>query len=321
MIATAGRDLGCKLIGDRRRPDRHDRDRLPVIRCEISMQLRLCNLRSVHGAPLDPRRRLMVDLGLLQSVRRAAEDPMIVSRRKQTYRSSQQQLFRFREVSACRARAVDGELGIVDDLYIDPRLWKVRYIGVILEHHTEAICALIPPFALEPVQSIGEGLEVQLLHQEVVQAPGVLPGLPVPRELESRLFTHYGWPGYWDAGDTLERGGHAQTPSAVRPVRDLIGLRVDATDAELGTVEDLLFDDLRWELRYLQIEPRSPMGNGQWLISTRWLVNPDWRGRLYCADIAMDTVNASPRYGRDASISRDEEIRLHRHFGRPLDPA
>jgi hypothetical protein len=278
-------------------------------------------LRSGHELIPDPRSWAAAIVVESHQPSAQLNDRMISSRRKQTRHSSQQQLFRFREITAGRARAVDGELGIVDDLYIDPRLWKVRYIGVILERHSDAVCALIPPFALESVPSIGGRFDVQLLREEVVHAPSVLPGSPVPRELEKRLYTHYGWPGYWETGDPMAHGHHAQTPYSVRPARDLIGLHVDATDAELGTVEDLLFDDLRWELRYLQIDPPAVMANGRWLISTRWLVTADWRGRLRCADIAMDTVHASPRYRADSSISRDDEITLHRHYGQPLDSA
>jgi hypothetical protein len=223
-------------------------------------------------------------------------------------------------MTACSVRAVDGELGIVDDLYIDPRLWKVRYLGVIAEHGATAVTTLIPPFALESIGDLPGALEVQLLRQEVLGAPGILPSTPVTRDHEKRLYAHYGWPGYWETGDPSDRPGPVQTPFAVRPARDLIGLRVDGNDAELGSVEDLLLDDLHWDLRYLQIDPREGASDDRCLLSTRWLAARDWKGRLQCPAVRSEDLRNGPRFGPTARIARDDEVVLHRYFARPLDP-
>jgi hypothetical protein len=239
---------------------------------------------------------------------------------EETQRARAHRLFRFSELTACTVAAVDDDLGIVDDLYVDPASWKLRYLGVIAEYHATATTVLIPPFALEPIGVLPGELEVQLLRQEVLQAPGILPGTPVTRDQEKRLYAHYGWPGYWETGDVPVRPGLAQTPYPVRPARDLIGLRVDGSEGELGSVEDLLVDDLLWDLRYLQVDPRDSGLEGCCLVSTRWLATKDWRGRLRCQELSASALRDGPRFGSAARISPKDEVDLHRYFSRPLDP-
>ena len=50
---------------------------------------------------------------------------------------------------------------------------------------------------------------------------------------------------------------------------DITGLRLHATDGDLGHVHDVYFDDDRWRVRYLQVDTRH------WLLGRHVLLTPD----------------------------------------------
>ncbi len=54
----------------------------------------------------------------------------------------------------------------------------------------------------------------------------------------------------------------------LRNAKDLHGFKIRATDGELGTVDQLYFDDETWAIRYLMVE------TGGWLGGRRVLISP-----------------------------------------------
>ena len=58
---------------------------------------------------------------------------------------------------------------------------------------------------------------------------------------------------------------------------DLKGFVIRATDGELGTVEELYFDDETWAIRYLTVETGGWLGDRQVLISPISIVHADWQ--------------------------------------------
>jgi len=97
----------------------------------------------------------------------------------------------------------------------------------------------------------------------------------------------------------------------------LKGLVVRATDGEIGTVNELYFDDETWAIRYLTVETGGWLGGRQVLISPFSVVDTDWRaGRLDVA-LTKKQVEDSPDIDTDRPVSRQHEAAYLGYFGYP----
>jgi hypothetical protein len=97
----------------------------------------------------------------------------------------------------------------------------------------------------------------------------------------------------------------------------LKGLVVRATDGEIGTVDQLYFDDETWAVRYLTVETGGWLGGRQVLISPFSVVDTDWRvGRLDVA-LTKKQVENSPDIDTDRPVSRQHEAAYLGYFGYP----
>jgi sporulation protein YlmC with PRC-barrel domain len=98
-------------------------------------------------------------------------------------------------------------------------------------------------------------------------------------------------------------------------ISELQGFGIEATDGSIGRVDDLLFDDQRWVIRYLVID------TGKWLPGRRVLISPisvdaidKPRGRV-SLHLDKDRIRNSPDIHTDAPVSRQKETEFYTYYG------
>ena len=100
----------------------------------------------------------------------------------------------------------------------------------------------------------------------------------------------------------------------LRSLKNLARYTIQSTDAEVGGVKDLLFDDASWKVRYVVA------GTGSWLSGRRVLLSmavfgePHARDRLFPAEVSNSEIASSPSLDTDPPVSRQQEIDLHEHY-------
>lgn len=98
-------------------------------------------------------------------------------------------------------------------------------------------------------------------------------------------------------------------------VRGLDHIAVVARDGDVGTIDDVFFDDEKWAVRYLVVD------TGDWFVRRDVLVSPiaarriDWPLRTLHADLTRQQVCDSPGIDTTQPVSRQHEAELHRHYG------
>ena len=103
----------------------------------------------------------------------------------------------------------------------------------------------------------------------------------------------------------------------LRSTKDIIGSYIETTDGDLGHLEDFIFDDQNWMIRYLLIETTNWWPGKKVLISPEWvkdMVETD--SRVY-VDLTQEHIRTSPEYDETTVLDRDYESRLYHHYGRP----
>jgi uncharacterized protein YrrD len=154
--------------------------------------------------------------------------------------------------------AVDGELGSVHDFYFDDRTWKIRYLVVSVGNQPLPRHMFISPFALATFE--GKRLTLQLTQEEARKCLGESTGRMSVEQMRNRteqlLYEGYGWgetrsavvfpEGCLNSFECKESGRHFHS------CRITSGYTVSTMDGN-GKMEDLLFDDRDWSVRFLLI--------------------------------------------------------------------
>jgi sporulation protein YlmC with PRC-barrel domain len=100
----------------------------------------------------------------------------------------------------------------------------------------------------------------------------------------------------------------------LRRIRELSGLTILASDGEIGSVQEVYFDDRNWAVRYLVVKA------GGWLLSREVLLAPaavvginDASGTLKVA-LTKDQIQQAPSIEAAKPLSREYEEAYFRHF-------
>ena len=95
----------------------------------------------------------------------------------------------------------------------------------------------------------------------------------------------------------------------------LRGYAIQARDGEIGQVDDLLFDDRSWTVRYLVADAGGWLSSRRVLLSTAVLERPDPVTLKLPVALTREKVRESPSIDADAPVTRRQEELLSRHYG------
>ena len=171
-------------------------------------------------------------------------------------------------------------------------------------------------------------LPVALTRAQVERSPDIDTRKPVSRQHEAEYFGYYGYPYYWGGAglwgmgaypgsltteDRIEEElkGHADSATAtpddchLRSSNAVIGHHIEATDGDIGHVEDLLVDDHTWAIRYLIVDTSNWWGGHRVLVAPRWITDVSWSEAKVSVDLTRQAVRDAPRTTRrHKSIAR-----------------
>jgi uncharacterized protein YrrD len=254
-------------------------------------------------------------------------------------------LRRFEDLRGFTLRALDGDIGRVTDLYFHDDDWQVRYFVVDTGSWLFGRRVLISPYVLHQPDWETSAIPVDLTQEQVENSPDIDLDQPVSRQHQTTLHAYYSWPIYW-AGDAMV--GAAPIPPAGLPVttgqgtagdampvgedltiaqaaddphlysaREVIGYHIQATDDEIGRVDDLFVGEEDWVIRYIMVD------TGSWLPGRKVLIVPDkvqqinWEESRVYVNYTRQQVKDSPEFDPKGSISRSHETSLYDYYGYP----
>ncbi len=236
-------------------------------------------------------------------------------------------------------RARDGKIGHVRDFLFDDRSWVVRYLVIDTGSWLNSRKVLVSPTAVSRAEWEQKLLPVNLTRDQVRTSPGIETEGPVTREQEAALSTYYNWPAYWgavgfpDVGFALPTIPIVPPPGALedatgtstalltehhlRSVRAVTGHAIEATDGEIGHVDDFLIDDFNWSIRYLIVDTGNWLPGKKVILAPQWIHQVGWDEAKVFVDLTRAAVQASPPFDPAHPITGDYAGRLHDHYRRP----
>ena len=101
----------------------------------------------------------------------------------------------------------------------------------------------------------------------------------------------------------------------LRPLKELEGFAIGATDGSLGQITDFLFDDEAWVVRYLVVYTGSWLSNRTVLISPIAIGTPSWDDRILRVPMTTEQVRNSPDVDTSKPVSRQYESGYFGYYG------
>jgi hypothetical protein len=107
-----------------------------------------------------------------------------------------------RSVSGYHIRAMDGEIGHLDDFIMVDEAWEngpweIRYLVIDTGRWLPGRHVVIPPLWAESIDWDTRTVEVGLTRELIERSPEYDPEEPVNRRYEEVLYDYYGRPKYW----------------------------------------------------------------------------------------------------------------------------
>ena len=102
----------------------------------------------------------------------------------------------------------------------------------------------------------------------------------------------------------------------LRSTHDVDGHHIQASDGEIGHVEDFIIDDETWAIRYLIVNTRNWWPGKKVLVSPQWIERVSWSESKVFVNLTRESIKRSAEYSDESLITRDYETGLYRHYNR-----
>lgn len=240
-------------------------------------------------------------------------------------------LYTIHDLKRLHLRAVDGDIGHVQEFYFDDETWAVRYLVADTGGWLTGRRVLISPHDLMPIYEVELALPVEITKAQITDSPLSDSDMPVSLMLEADYRTFYGWPGDWGTGfepgmrpnvrigtmmpltaiDDSAAVPHAHGDPHLRSTNDVTGYKLSATDGEIGHVTDFLIDDVTWKVSFLIADTNFWWPGKKVLIAPEWITQIDWDTSQVVVDVTRSQVSSAPVYTSKKSADNDYEAALH----------
>jgi hypothetical protein len=235
-------------------------------------------------------------------------------------------------------RALDGELGTVEQFYFEDDSWTIRYFVVNTGSWLVGRQVLISPFAVTQTDWQARRLDVALTKEQVEQSPDIDAHRPVSRQHEAEHLGYYSYPYYWDGpylwgsafspvssplmgASTREaiadKVRKASTDSHLRSADAVTGYAIEAADGEIGHLDGFIVDDETWAIRYIEAATRNWWPGKKVLVSPAWISRMSWTNSRIYVGLSREVIRSGPEYLESVPVTRDYENQLYFHYGLP----
>lgn len=247
-----------------------------------------------------------------------------------------------KDMTGFKIVATDDEVGKLNDSYFNYHDWTVHYLVVETGGWLNKRSVLISPLAAGRPIWLQEKLPVELTRQQVESSPHVDPQQIISREQETELHKHYRQVLKTAEGGLLNEKALGMDPDVytrrltaldkmkqnppekafhanpLRSANEIIGYHIQATDDDIGHVEDLFVNEESWVIHYLVIDTRNWLPGKKVLVASEWVDSINWSDQKVHVDLLKEEIKNSPEYNPQEPPNRAYESVLYEHYNRPI---
>lgn len=191
--------------------------------------------------------------------------------------------------------AIDGVQGTVQDFLFDDETWVVHYLVAETASNLGKRKVLILPFVLGQPDWERKRISVQLTCQQIRTSPPLEADMPISLQRETGL----------------KRPG-----SHLRSVREVLGYTIQATDGEIGTMEDFIIEDMLWGVH--SVVAALGHSRGSILMPPESFRSISWRGKAAWVNLHSKEIAGYPDFDPAEAVNHGRERRFYDYYGRPV---
>ncbi len=231
-------------------------------------------------------------------------------------------LNKIKTLKGYRLDSLDGEIGKVKEFYFDDTYWTIRYLVADSGNWLSDRQVLISPHALLAVNKEEQNIAINLTKKQIEDSPALKSDKPVSQQYEKTYHMYYGWPLYWmgpypwgsypyivhDRNAFSREEAEKKWDSHLRSTNVVSGYHIQASDGEIGNVEDFIVDDQTWAIRYLIINTRNWWPGKEVLVSPKLIERVSWDESKVFVNLTRKTIKQSPEYTESMLVEVKSDI-------------
>lgn len=229
-----------------------------------------------------------------------------------------------------RMGAIDGEIGIIKEVYFDDNSWTIRYLIVRAGNWLQGKLTLISTQALLSPDWDNELFPTNLTMDQIKNGPDIDTDKPLYRQHEMKLYDHFPWDIYWGLGlmpleNSIEIAMASQQLDAanqsdphLRSSDKISGYKVYSTNNESGVVEDFIIDTDSWKITFVVIKLGNWLSDKKVLITTEWISEIDWLNSRISITGSVEELNKCPEFDPYDPVNEVYEKVLRDYHGRRI---
>jgi len=220
------------------------------------------------------------------------------------------------ELEGYAVHASDGLIGVVKDFLFDDTNWTIRWLVVDTHRWLLGRRVLLPPSAFGHPDTGSRQFLVNLTQNQVKESPESNTDEPVSRQMESGLYSHFGFEPYWEGPYMLSGAmtlpivppnyladvASVREPAArvdaapgnphLRSIEAVTGYHIKATDGPIGHAEDFLIDEASWSIASIVVDTKNLLPGRRVQVLPRWVSEIDWADNLLNLNVDRKRVQA-----------------------------
>jgi uncharacterized protein YrrD len=233
------------------------------------------------------------------------------------------------DIIGCGIQALDGEIGKVKDFYFDDVKWTVRYLIADTRKWLPGRKVLISPEATGEYDWIeGETLPILLTKRQIENSPEIDEDTPVSRQHEQAIADFFQWSAYWKShvitgtpsdaiASAAEYVGEPEGDPNLRSISEVTGYQIQATDDDIGHIEDFIIRTNDWSIRYIVVDTKKWLPGKKVILPPGWIGPISWKDKQVTVDMPSEHIKNSPEFDPTRPVTRKYETRLYDYYGRP----
>ena len=152
---------------------------------------------------------------------------------------------------------------------------------------------------------------------------------------------YYAWPGYYGNGmyghmgmgiwgyplvevkatkEELEKIKNTEVNENphLRSTQEVTGYDINATDGDIGKVQDFIVDDTTWKIHFLIVRTGNWFLEKEVLISPRWIKEVKWEEQNVTINHTKEEVKNSPKYDTSQPFDDAHEGIMNAYYGKGI---
>lgn len=239
-----------------------------------------------------------------------------------------------KELNGYSIQAIDGDKGKVKNFLFDEETWIIRYLDIDLGNFFIEKRVLIPKEQLGTPEWDNKHFPVKLSVKRIEDSPGLEHDLPVSRKYEAELAKHYEVVPYWPNDMLLYPNRESMFMSnqiiripknmnkekgvdtSLRSFSEVRGYLIKSPDDSFGHIEDLIIDDLDWQIVYVILDTKNIVPwSRQVVLPIEFIKEISFPDREVRIDLSKETIKNAPEYDPDKIMNYEYERSIYDFYG------